>query len=389
MRWFDEQITGSTEEKLAISELDKFLKEEVEPHIASFEKAGEFPISIVNRMGKELGLFGLTIPEEYEGTGFGTRMASLIARKIAYVSGGLHLIWTANSSLAAFPIVHAGSEKQKRELLPLLASGKKMGCFGLTEPEAGSDAASLRMRAEKVGDCWVLNGTKTYITNALHASIGIFFARTGDKKHDISAFIIESDAPGFADIPGLTVNKIEKHILACSDFCEMIFDDVAVRPRNGGLLGELNKGFPIAMATLDGGRINIAAQSIGIASRIVDEAYEYVHERRQFGKSLWENQSKQFDFADWYTKLLCAWFAVDWASCFRDEGSVSITPISSAVKLRATETAYEVASRAVRCFGGMAVTKDMDIFMRMLETCTTTIYEGTSEMQKTVFIKYL
>lgn len=388
MEWYDNDVCDSVEEKNAITTLDEFLRDEAEPAIADFEKKAEFPHALVSTMG-DLGFFGITIPQEYEGSGFGTKIGSLFARKIAYVSGGLHLIWMANSSLAAFPILHAGSEKQKRKLLPLIASGKKMGCFGLTEPEAGSDAGSLRMRAEKVGDCWVLNGSKRFITNALYASVGIFFARTGAGKHDISAFVIESNEPGFNDIPGLTVHKTEKHILACSDFCDVIFDDVVVRPKKGGLLGEFNQGFKIAMATLDGGRINIAAQSLGIASRIFDDALAYAKGREQFGKPIWDNQYIQFSFAEWHAKLLCLWLSIIRLSEMRDDGKVPITPLASAVKLQATETAYEIAARAVRCFGGMAVTKDIDIFMRMLETCATTIYEGTSEMQKKVLVKYL
>lgn len=388
MEWYDDDVCDSVEAKNAIATLDAFLRDEAEPVIADFEKKAEFPHALVSTMG-DLGFFGTMIPEEYGGCGFGTKIGSLLARKIAYVSGGLHLIWTANSTLTVSPILHAGNDEQKRKLLPLLALGKKMGCFGLTEPEAGSDAGSLRMRAEKRGKAWVLNGSKRFITNALHASVGIFFARTGTGKHDISAFVIESDEPGFKDILGLTVKKTEKHIFACSDFCDVVFDDVVVRPEHGGLLGEFNQGFKIAMATLDGGRINIAAQSLGIASRIFDDALAYVKDREQFGKPIWDYQYIQFNFAEWHAKLLCLWLSIIRISNMRDDGKAPITPLASAVKLQATETAYEIAARAVRCFGGTVVTKDMDSLMRMLETCAATIYEGTSEMQKKVLAKYL
>ncbi|PIR69726.1 MAG: acyl-CoA dehydrogenase [Candidatus Niyogibacteria bacterium CG10_big_fil_rev_8_21_14_0_10_46_36] len=385
MEWYD-HVMFDSEAKNISDTVDAFLRDEAMPVIAGFEERAEFPHALVSIMAK-IGLFGVTIPEAYGGSGFNSKIASLIARKIAYVSGGLHLIWTANSSLAAFPIMYAGNEIQKKNILPLLASGEKLGCFGLTEAEAGSDAASLRMRATKQKRGWVLNGSKIFITNAYNASVGVLFARTGSGRHDISAFIIESHTPGFADIVGVTVNKIEKHILACSDFCEIVCDNV-VLPESA-LLGEENKGFKIAMATLDGGRINIGAQALGIAGRIFDEALVYTKDRRQFGKSIWDNQSVQFHFAEWHASLLSAWFTVLSASTIRDEGNIAITPIASAAKLQATESAYAVATRAARYLGGMAVTKDIRIFLRVFETFSTTIYEGSSEMQKKVIAREL
>lgn len=383
MQWHDRNDFNE-EERQALISLEAFLKK-AELKIKEFEETAEFPHELVREMG-EKGFFCLTVPEEYGGFGFGTKFSSVVAREIAHVSGGFHLIWTANSSLAVFPILYAGTEEQKQEYLRLLVSGQKLGSFGITEPNAGSDAASLQTRAVKKGNKWVINGTKTFITNAYNASLLVFFARTGPGRHDISAFILTSEFPQFKDIKGIKVKKIKKRMLRCSDFCEIFFDNVELP--ESALLGELNKGFKIAMATLDGGRINIAAQALGIAGRVFDDSMAYVKKRTQFGRTIWENQAVQFDFADWYSRLNAAWSLVEKASEMRDVG-MPITDMAAAAKLFATETAYAVAAQAARYYGGMAVTEEIDVLGRMLETFSTTIYEGTSEMQKTIIARYL
>ncbi len=363
----------------------KFLKTRVPAVYKTHESKGIFPKELVQEMGS-LGFFGITVPERYEGSERGVLMSSLIAREFAYHWGALHLIWTANSSLAVFPIMHAGNEEQKKKLLPLLATGKILGCYALTEPNAGSDAASMKTKATKNGDHWILNGNKTFITNALHASVAIVFAKTGKGRHDISAFILESKEPGLT-LPGMTVRKIEKRVLKSSDFCELTFDGV-ILPENA-LLGQEGKGFQIAMATLDGGRINIAAQAVGLAARVFDDAFEYVSKSRsQFDCMVWKNQGVQFHFADWFSQLQAAWAMVLRASILKDSG-VPITQYASATKLFATRTAKQVAMDAVEYFGGMSVTEEFEALARAMDTLPTPIYEGTSNIQRIVIAREL
>lgn len=388
MDWQDFHYDAETRAMIE-SVRDNFVRNDViQKEIAECDDKALFPSKTFAAM-QALGLFGILIPQEYGGSGLGTRIASLVARELASISGGAHLIWTANSSLATFPILYAGTEAQKKITLPLLAEGKILGCFALTESDAGSDAASLITRAEKRGDRWILNGTKTFITNAKRGSLMILFARTGKEKHAISAFIVDASAYGILEnMPGITVNKIEKRAMQSSDFCEIVCTDAEI-PEDA-LLGTLHKGFPIAMATLDGGRINIAAQALGIAGSLFDKALAYAKTRQQFGKSLWGNQVIQHYFAEWYAQLLSQWFAVDTVSRIRDESKGRrITELASSVKLTATETAYAVSSRMTRVFGGMSITREIDAFEKLLQANITTIYEGSSEMQKVVLTRFL
>lgn len=360
-------------------------KEEIDPTRATHEEKGLFPHELVQKLGR-MGLFGLMIPEAYGGSGMGAVAGSFVARELAYFWPALHLIWTANSSLAAFPILSAGTEEQKKRILPRLASGEILGCYALTEPNAGSDAKSMTMRAEWQTPShlpWVLNGSKLFITNALHASVAVVFARTGKKP--ISAFIIESPEPGLR-YPGVAVRHIGKRVLKSSDFCEIHCDNVRLPAE--ALLGREGKGFLIAMETLDGGRINIAAQALGMAMRIWDDAYDYVHLRAQFGKPLWENQKVQFDFAEGYARLLAAWALVVEASERRDAGE-NITRIASSAKLIATETAWRVASDLATYFGGIAFTQESPWLARVMDISPTRVYEGANNIQQMVIAKHL
>ena len=370
--------------RMVLATVRDFIAGEVEPVWEDLEDKAEFPHELVLKMA-ELGLFGLTIPEEYGGAELGTRTASLVARELAYGWPSLHLIWTANTSLAAFPIIYAGNDKQKNKYLPRLASGEILGCYALTESGAGSDAAALKTRAQKESDRWILNGTKMFITNAEQASIAVVFARTGEKKHDISAFLLESRKPGLV-YPGVTVRPISKRMLKSSEFCEIVFQDVLLS--ENALLGEENKGFKIAMATLDGGRINIAAQAVGIAARLFDEALKYTKERTQFGRPIWDNQAVQFDFAKWYADLQAAWSLTWRASCLRDEGH-PITQIASSAKLFATETAARMCWDAAGYFGAMVVAREFPWLGRVMDVLPTIIYEGASNIQKIVIARAL
>jgi len=382
MQWHD---AYDEETKMILDSVRSFCKRDAAPVYKTHEADGRFPDLLIPKMAK-LGLFGLTIPEEYGGLGQSTLVSSLVARELAYCWGALHLIWSANCSLAAFPIMFAGNEKQKRTYLPRLASGNFLGCYALTEPNAGSDAASLSTSAKYKNGHWVLSGGKTFITNALHASLAIVFARTGKEKHDISAFILESDREGL-QVPGVLVRKIEKRVLKSSDFCEIHFNNVELPTE--AILGEKNKGFKIAMATLDGGRINIAAQAVGLAARTFDDALLYVSKTRsQFDRMVWRNQGAQFQFADWFSELQAAWALTEHASCIKDSGA-PITQLAATAKLFATRTAKRVALDASEYFGGMGLTEEFDALARTLDTLPTPIYEGASNIQRMVIAREL
>jgi len=382
MRWYD---AYDEETKMIVDSVRSFCKRDATPVYKTHEAFGRFPDLLIPKMA-ELGLFGLTIPEEYGGLGQSTLVSSLVARELAYCWGALHLIWTANCSLAAFPIMFAGTEEQKRRFLPQLASGEILGCYALTEPNAGSDVAGMSVRARKKKDSWILHGSKIFITNAWHAQVAIVFAKTGDGEHDISAFIVESKEEGLI-LPGITVRKIPKRVQKSSDFCEITFDDVVLSEH--ALLGERNQGFKIAMTTLDRGRINIAAQAVGIAASVWDGAFEYVTKTRsQFGRRVWRNQAIQFQFAMAWSRLQAAWAMIEKTSLLADAG-VPITQFASATKLFASETADDVAHNIVKKFGGMAVTEELEWFARANDVFPTTIYEGTSDIQHIVIAREL
>ncbi|MBI4081867.1 MAG: acyl-CoA dehydrogenase family protein [Candidatus Lambdaproteobacteria bacterium] len=382
MNWHDHHDAEVME---MIGSVRTFLDRSVAPLYKTHEREGRFPDALVPQLA-DMGLLGLTIPKEYGGLGRGVLLASLVARELAYAWGSLHLIWTADTSLAAFPILHAGNRRQKEAYLPRLASGEMLGCYALTEPDSGSDAAAMKTRAARKKDGWVLNGSKTFITNALHASVAVVFARTGAGPHDISAFLVESETPGLA-LPGLTVKRIDKHVLRSSDFCELSFEDVVVP--DGALLGGINTGFGIAMSTLDRGRINIAAQAAGLAARVFDDAFAYVTKvRSQFGRMVWENQAVQFDFADAYASLLAAWSLVERTSIHVDAGHPAGL-MASATKLFATVECKKVAFSIGEYFGGSLVTSDTDALMRMLDLVPVPIYEGTSNIQRIVIARQL
>lgn len=384
MQWhakYPEDIT------MFVSMVRKFCVERVRPVWRKFEDSAQFPTDIVREIAN-LGLFGVSIPEQYGGVDDGrhtTLIASLVARELAYEWPSLHLIWSANCSLAAFPILLAGTEEQKRSYLPRLATGEILGCYALTEPDAGSDVASMQMRASQEGEKWKLNGNKIFITNASRASLAVVFAKTGNSPHDISTFLLESKKPGLK-IPGLKVKRIEKRILRSAPFCTMYFGDVVVPASS--LLGEIGKGFKIAMATLDGGRINIAAQAVGIAARVFDEALNYVKQRKQFGRSVWENQAVQFDFVDWLVKIRSSWALVEQTSLLCDAG-LPITEMASCAKLVATEMAAEVCSKAAMYFGGNLATSEFPWGGRVADALITPIYEGASNIQRIVIAREL
>lgn len=359
-----------------------FAEKEVKPKVREFEERGEFPRELVKKLG-EMGFMGIFVPEKYGGMGSDILAYAIAEEELARVWPALGLIMSANNSLSIDPILEFGTEEQKQKYLVPLAKGEKLGCLALTEPEAGSDLASVRAAAKKEGEVWKISGTKCLITNASEAQICVFLARTGEEPGNkgLTTFIIESSFPGYA------VTKIEKKMgLHSSLTAEITLDDCQVPEEN--ILGELGGGFKIAMRTLDAGRINIAAQSVGTAQGAFDLAWAYVQERKQFGKSLIEFQDVQFKLAEMATKIEAARLLTYKAAWLKDKGE-SFVMLAAMAKLFASEAAEEIASTALHLHGGYGYLKDLDIERYYRDAPVMQIYEGTSEMQKTTIIRAL
>lgn len=376
----------------------EFVRKEVVPRgYSELEGEGLFPTELLNKLA-ELGILGMSVGEKYGGLGADAVVTSMVARELAYGWPSLHLVWSANSSLSAFPIEQFGSEKQKRAYLPALSAGNVYGCYALTEPDAGSDVASMRATArfdEKKG-MWVLNGTKVFITNASQASTAIIFARVGkrkkhDKRHEgITAFIYHTNNPGLDDgtpkSNGVRVRELSKWGLLAAPFCEITFEDTLL-PEDA-ILGEVGKGFGIAMETLNNGRINIAAQAVGIASRALHEATEYARGREQFDSPLLEKQAVYHALADIKTRIAAAWALTLQAAEAKDAGG-DYREEASQAKLFASEIAVEAALYAYRIYGGAGYTTET-IVMRILHDALATVtYEGASNIQREVIAKSL
>lgn len=359
-----------------------FANEQIAPFVETMEETDQFPREIVNKMA-ELGLMGIPIPEEYGGSAMDFISYILAINEISKVSATVGVILSVHTSVGTNPILYFGTEEQKQKYVPKLASGEYLGAFGLTEPNAGSDAASLRTTAVKKGDHYVLNGSKIFITNAGEADTYIVFAVTNPELgvKGISAFIVEKDTPGFS------VGKKEKKMgLHGSNTNELILDNAQVPVEN--LLGEEGEGFKIAMSNLDVGRIGIAAQALGIAEAALEAATNYAKERKQFGRPIGSQQGLAFKLADMATKVEAAKLLVYRAAHLRQEG-LPCGQEASMAKLFASRTAVEVAIEAVQVFGGYGYTKDYPVERYFRDAKITEIYEGTSEIQRIVISKSL
>ncbi len=355
----------------------EFAENEIKPLAKEIDETERFPLESVKKMA-EMGMMGLAIPEEYGGSGVDQLGYVLEIEELAKVCATTAIIVSAHSSLCCWPILKFGTEEQKQKYLIPLARGEKLGAFALTEPSAGTDASMQKSTAVLDGDAYVLNGSKIFITNAGAADVFIVFAMTDKEQgtRGISAFIVERDLPGF------TMSKPENKMgLRASSTCELIFDNVRVPKEN--LLGQEGKGFKIAMATLDGGRIGVAAQATGIAQGAIDEAVKYTAERIQFGRRISQFQNTQFTLADMQTRTDAARLLVWRAAAAEQEGQPYTVPAAMA-KLFAAETASYVTNRAVQLFGGYGYTKDYPVERMMRDAKVTEIYEGTSEVQKMV-----
>jgi alkylation response protein AidB-like acyl-CoA dehydrogenase len=370
------------EHRLVQQTAREFATREILPVASQLDAEHRFPTEIVRGLG-ELGLMGVTVPEEYGGAGMDHVAYVLAMEEVARACASTAAIMSVNNSLVCDPILRYGTEEQKRRYLPVLASGRELGCYCLTEPQAGSDAASLQTTARLDGDRWVLNGTKVFVTNAREAWVFIVYARTEEVPgaRGISAFLVERD------YPGITVGKVERKMgLLASSTCEVLLEDCRVPREN--LLGARGEGFKVALSTLDGGRIGIAAQAVGIARAALEESVAYAKERRQFGRPIAEFQAIQWKIADMATRIEAARLLALRAAWLRDQGK-RCTVEASMAKLFASETAMFAAHQGVQIFGGYGYIKDYPVERYFRDAKITEIYEGTSEIQRMVIARNL
>lgn len=360
----------------------EFAEREIAPNVMKWDEAGEFPLATIKKLGK-LGLLGMVFPAEYGGAGMGYVDYVLAIEELARVDGSVGIIVAAHTSLCSNHIFLAGTEGQKKKYISKLATGEFIGAWGLTEPSAGSDAGSARMTAKRRGNSWVLNGTKTFCTNGHYADALVVIAVTdrAANTHGLSAFIVDKDTKGFR--PGKKENKLG---LRASDTAELIFEDCAIPAEH--LLGKEGDGFIDAMRVLDGGRISIAALSLGMAQGAYEAALNYSRERKQFGKAIGEFQAIQWKLADMATEIDAARLLTMRAASMKDAG-LKTTLESSMAKLYASEVAVKCANEGVQIHGGYGFIKDYpaEKFYRDVKLCT--IGEGTSEIQRLVIARQL
>ncbi|TCN24028.1 acyl-CoA dehydrogenase [Mesobacillus foraminis] len=369
------------EQKMMAKMVRSFAEKEVAPFIERME-AGEFPREIVSKMG-ELGLMGIPIPEKYGGAGMDFTSYIMAIHELSKVSAAVGVILSVHTSVGTNPILYFGTEQQKQKYIPRLASGECLGAFCLTEPSSGSDAASLKTKGVKQGGHYLLNGTKAFITNGGEADIYIVFASTnpGAGARGISAFIVEKNTPGL--IIGKDEHKMGLH---GSRTVQLTFEDMKVPEEN--LLGEEGKGFTVAMANLEAGRIGIAAQALGIAEAAMEAASRYAKERHQFGRPIAAQQGVGFKLADMATAVEAAKLLVYQAADLRGRGQ-KCTKEAAMAKLFASRTAVETAIEAVQVYGGYGYTKEYPVERYFRDAKVTEIYEGTSEIQRIVISKQL
>ena len=379
-------FTLSKEHEMARQLFKDFAEKEVKPLAQEVDEEERFPRETVEKMAK-YGFMGIPVPKEYGGQGCDILTYAMCVEELSKVCGTTGVIVSAHTSLCIDPILTYGTEDQKQKYLPDLASGRKIGAFGLTEPGAGTDAQGQQTKAVLEGDEWILNGSKCFITNGKEADVYIIIAVTGKVEKrgriqkEISAFIVEKGTPGF------TFGTKEKKMgIRGSSTYELIFTDCHIPKEN--LLGAKGKGFAIAMHTLDGGRIGIAAQALGLAEGALETTVAYVQERKQFGRSIAQFQNTQFQLADMATKVEAAKMLVYKAARKKDEyrtnPRVSYSVEAAQAKLYAAEVAMEVTTKAVQLHGGYGYIREYDVERMMRDAKITEIYEGTSEVQRMV-----
>lgn len=364
-------------QQLFLQMIREFSDKEVKPLAAEIDEQERFPEETVEKMS-QLGIMGIPVPEVYGGAGGSNLMYAMAVEELSRSCATTGVIVSAHTSLCIAPILEHGTEEQKQRFLPKLASGEWIGAFGLTEPNAGTDASAQQTTAVADGDHYILNGNKIFITNAEYAHVYIVIAMTDKSQgtRGTTAFIVERGTPGF------TTGKKEKKMgIRGSATCELIFNNCRIPKANQ--LGKEGAGFSIAMKTLDGGRIGIAAQALGIAQGAMDETIKYTKERKQFGKSIANFQNTQFQLADLETRIQAARLLVHSAASKKDANEPYSVDAAMA-KLFASETAMEMTNKAVQFHGGYGYTREYPVERMMRDAKITEIYEGTSEVQRMV-----
>jgi len=376
-------FTFTDEQQALRRSVREFAEGEIRPHVMEWDEASHFPLEILPNLA-EMGLLGVIFPEEYGGAGLGYIEYVITIEELSRVDGSVGIIVAAHNSLCSNHIYKFGTPEQKKKYLAPLASGKHIGAWSLTEPNAGSDAGGTRTTARRDGNFWILNGAKTFTTNGHYADTCVAMAVTDKEKgsHGISAFILEKGMPGFR--PGKKENKLG---LRASDTSEIIFSDCRVPADN--LLGPEGEGFTGSLKILDGGRISIAALGLGMAQGALEAATNYAKQRKQFGQAISEFQAIQFKLADMATEVEAARLLVYRAAWLADKGDARFTRESSMAKLFASEVAVRVANECVQIHGGYGFIKDYpaEKYYRDVKLCT--IGEGTSEIQRLVIARQL
>jgi len=359
-----------------------FAEAHIHPHVMEWDEKQYFPVDLFHRMG-EFGFMGVLVPEQYGGAGLNYQAYITIIEEIAKVCGSIGLSVAAHNSLCTNHILQYGNEDQKQQYLPRLASGEWLGAWGLTEPNTGSDAGRMKCVAERDGDYYVINGTKNFITHGKSGQVAVVVVRTGEPldSRGMSAFVIEKDTPGFS--AGKKENKLG---MRASETTELVFDNCRIHKSQ--LLGKEGEGFIQSMKILDGGRISIAALSLGIAKGAYEASVRYSKERQQFGKAISHFQGISFKLADMATRIEAAELLTRKAGKLKDEGNAS-TKLSSMAKLYASEVSVQVANEAVQIHGGYGYIKDFPVEKYYRDAKLCTIGEGTSEIQKLVISRQI
>lgn len=374
---------ASTETQKMIAEsVRDFAEQNIRPRIMEWDENQEFPIEIFRQMG-EMGLMGILVPEEYGGSGLSYFEYVAAIRELSKIDPSIGLSMAAHNSLCTNHILTFGNEEQKKKYLPKLATGQHIGAWGLTEAGTGSDAGGMDTVAVRDGDEWVINGAKNWITHGISGEVAVVIVRTGEKRdsHGMSAFVVERGTPGFRG--GRKENKLG---MRASETAEMIFEDCRIPHTN--MLGKEGDGFIQAMKILDGGRISIAALSLGIGFGAMEAAVQYSKEREQFGKPISKFQGVSFKLADMATQMEAAEL-LTWQACDLKEKGQKVTMAGAKAKMYSSEVAVDVCNEAVQIFGGYGFTKDFPVekFYRDVKLCT--IGEGTTEIQKLVISREL
>jgi butyryl-CoA dehydrogenase len=371
------------EEQLMVREMTRaFVEKEVKPIASRLDREGTYPAELVKRLG-EIGLMGMLVPQEFGGSGMDFLSGVVAMEEISKAWASLAVAMSVQNSLVCAPILRFGTAAQKEQYLAPLARGERLGCYALTEPGSGSDAGSIQTRAKKVGNDFVINGNKVFTTGGNRADLAIVYAVTdpAQGKRGISAFIVETNSPGFV------VGKLEDKLgLRSSDTASLLFEDCRVPRQN--LLGTEGEGFRIALATLDGGRIGIAAQALGIAQGCLEESVAYAQQRRQFGRAIAEFEAIQWMLADMTTEIDAARLLTYRAAWLAQQGR-TFTKEAAMAKLFASEAANRAAYKAIQIFGGYGYTKEFAVERFFRDARITTLYEGTSEIQRLVIARHL